>query len=130
MQRINSKFFKPSEFECKCPRIHTTKVTIDVDFMHALDSLRLRLGRPVIVTSAVRCEPHNLEVGGRPDSAHLTGNAADITCGDSIARWEVLNNILSFKPLLFNRIGIDSKFIHLDNSPRHVKNVIWLYENH
>ena len=36
-------------------------------------------GGPVVITSAARTPEHNIEVGGAPGSAHLTGNAWDFT---------------------------------------------------
>ena len=55
-------------------------VEMDPAFMAKLEELRNTLGRPVIVTSGVRCATRNAEVGGIEDSWHLTGHAADIYC--------------------------------------------------
>lgn len=54
--------------------------------MEGLEYLRELIGKPIIITSACRCEKHNRRVGGaQPDpkkkkfgSQHLYGTAADI----------------------------------------------------
>ena len=43
-----------------------------------LEEIRSYFKRPVIVTSGYRTKTHNSRVGGKPDSAHLYGVAADI----------------------------------------------------
>lgn len=47
---------------------------------HALDPLRLHLGRAVKVNSGYRSEAVNQAVGGSKTSRHKTGEAADIVC--------------------------------------------------
>lgn len=42
-----------------------------------LEQVRMRLGVPVIVSSGYRCPELNRQVKGRPNSQHLTGQAAD-----------------------------------------------------
>lgn len=43
-----------------------------------LEPLRTRLQKPIIITSGYRPEWLNKFIGGAPNSAHLTGRAADI----------------------------------------------------
>ena len=47
-----------------------------------MDKIRERVGRPVYIESGYRCEDHNREVGGVPNSQHVLGTAADITVDD------------------------------------------------
>lgn len=47
-----------------------------------LDSLREKLGHPIIVNSAFRSPDVNIAVDGEPNSYHLFGLAADIRCSD------------------------------------------------
>lgn len=54
--------------------------TMDSDLLAKLEALRTALGRPVVITSGLRCATRNAEVGGIPDSRHLTGRAADLYC--------------------------------------------------
>ena len=47
-----------------------------------MDKIRERVERPVYIESGYRCEDHNREVGGVPNSQHVLGTAADITVDD------------------------------------------------
>ena len=55
---------------------------IDKRLVDVLDKIRERVGRPVYIESGYRCEDHNREVGGVPNSQHVLGTAADITVDD------------------------------------------------
>ena len=46
----------------------------------ALEAIRVKLGRPIVVTSGYRAPLVNKAVGGAADSAHVLGLAADINC--------------------------------------------------
>ena len=69
--------FEKREMQCKCG---CGKVIFDPDLIRKLDALREDLGRPIIINSGYRCEQHNQNVGGSPNSQHLYGKAADIRC--------------------------------------------------
>ena len=53
-------------------------IRINTDAMDKLQSLRGRLGKPLIVRSAYRSPAHNRAVGGAPASKHMQGTAFDI----------------------------------------------------
>jgi len=72
----DSRYFKRSEFACKCG---CGADTIDYELVRALDDIREHFDRPVVVTSGVRCKAYNRAVGGADGSQHLRGRAADIT---------------------------------------------------
>lgn len=60
-----------------------------------LDPLREAWGRPIIVSSAYRCEALNKSVGGSKTSQHMTGEAADIrTMTDTKEDNERLYNLI------------------------------------
>lgn len=46
----------------------------------ALEEVRARLGRPIVISSGYRSPALNAAVGGAPNSAHVLGYAADLTC--------------------------------------------------
>jgi hypothetical protein len=52
---------------------------MDIQFLRKLDHVRDRINTPVILNSAMRCEIHNKEVKGEPDSLHLKGLAVDVS---------------------------------------------------
>ena len=64
------------------------------------------------------------ELGGKPNSSHLRGLAVDIRANDSSTRYIVLNALISVG---FNRIGVASSFIHVDDDKEKANNVIWTY---
>lgn len=68
--------FNSAEFRCRC----CNSLVLDRRLVLALQRLRDRLARPLLVTSGYRCPQHNREVGGVAHSAHLRGEAADIAC--------------------------------------------------
>lgn len=55
-----------------------------------LEPIRVKLGKPIIITSGYRPDWLNVAIGGSRTSAHMTGNAADI-------------KIVGMKPLDFSR---------------------------
>ena len=66
--------FSPAEIACR----GTGAIKINTEAMDKLQSLRDRLGKPLIVRSAYRSPSHNRAVGGAPASKHMLGTAFDI----------------------------------------------------
>lgn len=66
--------FSPRELACK----GTGLLMVDESALDCLQSLRDRLGRPMLITSAYRSPEHNRRVGGAPNSLHMRGIAFDV----------------------------------------------------
>ncbi|WP_127110266.1 YcbK family protein [Pararhodobacter zhoushanensis] len=66
--------FSPAEIACR----GTGALKINTEAMDALQRLRNRLAKPLIVLSAYRSPEHNRAVGGAPASRHMQGTAFDI----------------------------------------------------
>ena len=115
-----SKWFKPEELACK----HCGASGVTLDLIELLDWLRDQYGKPIIINSAYRCPAHNAQVGGVPESAHVTGEAADIGCSFAVDRMKLIELALDAG---VNRIGVAPKFIHIDLSKTLPQNVFWLY---
>ena len=107
-----SKYFKEIEYN------------MDADFLAKLDKARELANIPFIINSAYRSVEQNKKVGGKPNSSHLKGLAVDIKAKDSRTRYIVLNALISVG---FNRIGVASSFIHVDDDKEKASNVIWTY---
>ena len=107
-----SKYFKKIEYN------------MDADFLAKLDKAREFANIPFIINSAYRSPDQNARVGGKPNSSHLRGLAVDIRANDSSTRYIVLNALISVG---FNRIGVASSFIHVDDDKEKANNVIWTY---
>lgn len=112
--------FKLDEFRCPC----CGEVHMNEKFLYMLDLARTIAGIPFVITSGYRCKHHNKEVGGKPNSAHTKGYAADIQCTTSFNRYKIINSLIKAG---FNRIGIADNFIHCDNDPSLPQYVIWIY---
>ena len=116
------KYFKQSEFECKCG---CTGNTIDPDFAEKLDTIREICGFPFTVTSGFRCLAHNKAVGGHPNSAHCRGLAVDILAsGVNAARIIAAAHVEGFTGVGVSQKG-SGRFIHLDIS--HDNFALWSY---
>lgn len=55
-------------------------VEMDPVLMERLEALRCALGRPVVITSGIRCAAQNAAVDGIAASRHMSGKAADLYC--------------------------------------------------
>lgn len=117
---IQLRHFSIDEFNCKC----CGKNEMDYEFLQLLDHARTIAKIPFVITSGFRCEKHNKEIGGKPDSAHLIGHAADIFTHSLSDRFKIVKALLDVG---FRRIGIAHNFIHVDNDPSKHWGVIWLY---
>ena len=116
--------FTQKEFDSKGAGEKGTGANMDHEFMELLDSLRDRLGRPVRISSGFRTKTHNAATGGKPNSAHLKGLAADIVVKNDRERFEIVDMALA---LGFHRIGIANGFVHVDTSTTLPTPRIWTY---
>lgn len=116
-----SKYFDRAEFSCRC---NCGRDDIDLELVDILESIREFIGKPIIITSGVRCDKHNLAEGGKLDSAHLSGKAVDIRCDNSTYRYNLISYAISQGIM---RIGIAKTFIHIDIDDNKPQEVIWLY---
>ena len=107
-----SKYFKEIEFN------------MDKDFLSKLDDAREFANIPFKINSAYRTEEHNKSIGGSPNSSHIKGLAVDISAKDSRTRFKVLEALINVG---FNRIGVASTFIHVDDDKDKSSDVIWVY---
>jgi hypothetical protein len=121
--------FKPHEFNCGCGHCGLGFDDMDPEFLRMLDDTREYAGVAMIIKpprgSAIRCDAHNLKVGGSETSSHLTGHAVDVECNTSVKRDRIIRGALQAG---FTRIGIAKTFIHLDNDPSKDSHVIWVYK--
>lgn len=90
-----TKNFKPEEFRCKCGK-HCTgyPVVLDIQFLKNLQSMRNIYGS-INISSGMRCEKHNANVGGASGSRHKKGKAADIhtsISGSLSGRKKIMNS--------------------------------------
>ena len=82
-------------------------------FLSKLDSLRDDWGKPMTINSGFRTAAHNAKCGGKPNSAHLRGYAADIRTKDLR---DAIALAIKAAGHGFERIGVDlhGRYVHLD----------------
>ena len=107
------RYFSRREFQCKCGRYcdgfpaEPNRLLIE-----QAEIVREHFGAPVHVTSGVRCEAHNANVGGVAGSRHKTGKAMDFRVEGQSAK-----SVLSFVKTLPNiryAYAIDGSHVHMD----------------
>ena len=73
-----SAHFLMDEYACDCAGYcDGWPAAMDPELLEKIEALRCYFDQPIIITSGVRCERRNAEVGGIPNSWHLSGHAAD-----------------------------------------------------
>lgn len=77
---LGIKNFKLTEFKCKCGGKYCTGYPAEIgkNLVINLQKVRDHYGLPITVTSGVRCNTYNKNVGGSSTSSHKYGKAADI----------------------------------------------------
>lgn len=112
-----------NEKELTCPCGCGRKIT-DEEFIFQLNVARHKAGIPFKLNSKYRCKDYNAKVGGSKTSSHMKGLAVDISCTDSRKRFIIVQALMYAG---FDRIGIASNFIHVDNDKEKDGKVIWEY---
>lgn len=115
---MQSEHFKSNELACKC--CGENKVTEEL--LDLLEAIRTKLGEPVLITSAYRCESHNLKCGGKPKSQHLLGKAADIHVKSMTPKQ--LHTFLE-KNFKIGGMGLYPTFVHVDVRKYSGKPIRW-----
>ncbi|MEK9723945.1 MAG: D-Ala-D-Ala carboxypeptidase family metallohydrolase [Rhodospirillaceae bacterium] len=117
----NSTHFSPNfskrELECKCgcetpAVIYHNLAALALE----LEKLRAAVGHPISVVSGFRCAKHNLAVGGKSQSQHLSGKAADLVC-KAMSPAEVKKKAEAHPPFRNGGIGLYPTFTHVDLGP-------------
>lgn len=101
-----TKNFTDAELACK----HCGREGVDPDAVDKLQELRDKVGKPLVINSAYRCPIHNREVGGKPQSRHLYGDAFDISLSGH-DKWDLL---IKAKEVGFTGFGKYNTFLHVD----------------
>ena len=105
--------FTRAEFACDCQGAYCDGYpgVMDLWLMLKLEALRNALDAPVIITSGLRCEIRNAEVGGIPRSKHRIGQAADLYApGIDIERVASIAESLGLTTILY----LEQGFVHCE----------------
>lgn len=116
------KHFSYEEFDS--PDAVGSGVNMDNEFLRMLDLAREIANISFKINSGFRSEKHNQSVGGKSQSSHLIGKAADIAYKNSRERYIIIS---ALQEAGFNRLGIAKTFVHVDNDETKSADVIWTY---
>ena len=122
---MGQSYFQDSEFHCRCGR-----PTCDApraphpELLTRLNIMRALYGAPLVVTSGNRCRFWNTHEGGKKNSEHLTGEAADVQCTNSVDRWLMDE---AARQAGFDRLGLGKDFLHVGVSRELPQKVLWHY---
>ncbi len=97
---------------------------IDPELVRRLNLARHLAGVPFEIQSACRCAQHNAAAGGKPGSAHTTGEAVDNRIRNDHHRHFVLAGLFAAG---FRRIGIGKNFVHADVAENLPQQGAWSY---
>lgn len=107
------KYFKRSEFACKCCKYcNGFPVEPNEKLVETLETIREHFGVPVTVSSGIRCKTHNTNVGGVSESQHMEGTAADI-----VVKGVPVSEVVKYAETLMPKtggIGTYKTFTHID----------------
>ncbi len=107
------RFFTRGEFACKCGRFcGGYPAEPDRSLVGAADRIREHFGVPVTVSSGLRCQRHNANVGGVSNSRHLTGKAMDFAVAGKTAA--AVLEFVQQQPEIRYAYAIDGSFVHMD----------------
>lgn len=108
------KYFKKDEFKCKCGGKYCNGFPVDPEekLIKVADRVREHFGNKIVVSSGVRCEKHNANVGGVSGSRHKLGKAMDF-CVSGMSASSVLPYVQKLPDIRY-AYAIDSTFVHMD----------------
>lgn len=108
------KHFKKSEFKCRCGGKYCKGYPEEPKekLIRLADKVRDHFGKPMTVSSGVRCKQHNANVGGVSNSRHLSGKAMDF-CVSGLPASLVLPYVQSLSGVRY-AYAIDRNYIHMD----------------
>ncbi len=105
-------YFRKPEFRCPCPRCGGFPAEPEETLVRLADRVRGYFGKPVIISSGVRCAAHNREVGGVAGSRHVSGKAMDF-CVSGFSAGAVLDYVGKLSEVHY-AYAIDESFVHMD----------------
>lgn len=108
------KYFGRAEFQCNCNGKYCDGFPTEPHplLVKVADRVREHFGAAALISSGVRCEQHNANVGGVSNSRHLYGKAMDF-CIVGRSASEVLSFVQA-QPEIRYAYDIDGTYIHMD----------------
>ena len=130
--RLGLEHFNSRDYRCRCG-CGLGRLDMRLETLGMVDRVRHVFGKPLTMTSAIRCEAHNRKVGGAPESSHRKGEAVDLKPMDgdmpgfiaaailaelvklgSMEMETALECMAALRERGHLRIGVGKTFLHLD----------------
>lgn len=110
----NIKYFAKSEFACKCGGKYCKgyPAEISMELVGAAEKVRIHFGKPMTISSGLRCAKHNTNVGGVSNSRHKFGKAIDF-CVAGKTSAQVLSYVKTLPEIRYS-YAIDNSYVHMD----------------
>ncbi len=114
-----SKNFSRKEMTCNCG---CGLYIYNQEYIDKLQIVRNKLKACITINSGTRCPTHNKNEGGKENSSHLYGLAADLKADNMFL-------LLRYLIQEFDRIGIgsDRMFLHADIDITKPQEIYWTY---
>ena len=108
------EYFKKSEFACKCGGKYCNGYPDDMSekVVKVADRTRRYFGKAATISSGLRCEKHNANVGGVSNSRHRYGKAIDFCIAGKSAS-QVLAYVQN-QPEIRYAYAINNEYVHMD----------------
>lgn len=108
------KYFTKDEFKCKCGGRYCKGYPAEMSqkLVKIADEVREHFNAPIIVSSGMRCNTHNANVGGVSNSRHKYGKAMDF-CVSGHSAASVLPYVQSKSGIRY-AYAIDNSYVHMD----------------
>jgi peptidoglycan hydrolase-like protein with peptidoglycan-binding domain len=108
------KYFKKSEFACKCGGKYCNGYPVEIShtLIRVAERARKHFGKPITVSSGIRCTHHNANVGGVSNSRHKLGKAMDF-----YVQGQTASTVLAWvkkQPEIRYTYAIDGYYVHMD----------------
>lgn len=110
------RYFTRAEFRCPCGRCGGFPVEPEEKLVRIADRVRAHFGRPVIISSGVRCQAHNDELKGSvKNSRHVQGKAMDFAVSgfSASAVMPYIQSLIRSGELRY-AYAIDNSYVHMD----------------
>lgn len=98
-----------SDFACKCG---CGENLIKDEIVKLCNEIQNEVGGSLTINSGYRCKTHNSSVGGKSNSQHLLGNAADISCSNIPNLKKVCKRMQAASKI--GGLGLYPTFVHID----------------
>lgn len=112
------KYFRRTEFACQCGGKYCNGFPCEPaeETVKICDEIRKRAKVPITISSGIRCEKHNAEVGGVANSNHKYGKAADLICSLPPEKLKEIAEAVTAEMIPGRGgIGLYSWGVHVDN---------------